>query len=181
MTAVYLNEATPPRLRGAAEMGLIRLGDLLETPRAQRAAVARRAEAARREAMAASEAAAAESEKARREQQEQREANEQAPPPHAPPQLSPFLPRSRQITPELASLATARLEISPRLAVSRVNLSPHLVAPRLDFSPLLATLRHTAVATTPLQPLHRTPPRASELSRELHRARAPPPPAPCGR
>ena len=72
MTAVYLNEATPPRLRGAAEMGLIRLGDLLETPRAQRAAVARRAEAARREAMAASEAAAAESEKARREQQEQR-------------------------------------------------------------------------------------------------------------
>ena len=158
-------------------MGLIRLGDLLETPRAQRAAVARRAEAARREAMAASEAAAAESEKARREQQEQREANEQAP------QLSPYLPRSRQITPDLAYLATARLDISPRFAVSRVNLSPHLVAPRHS-SPLLphlATPRHTAVATQPLQPLHRTPPRASKLSRELHRARAPPPPAPCGR
>ena len=125
MTAVYLDEATPPRLRGAAEMGLIRLGDLLETPRAQRAAVARRAEAARREAMAASEAAAVESEKARREQQEQREANEQAPPP----QLSPYLPRSRQITPDLAHLATARLDISPRFAVSRVisrRISSHL-------------------------------------------------------
>ena len=100
-------------------MGLIRLGDLLETPRAQRAAVARRAEAARREAMAASEAAAAESEKARREQQEQREANEQAGRPH------PTHHNSRHISPDHAR-SRQIWHISPQLAWISRRGSPYL-------------------------------------------------------